>query len=205
MNTRRGFFSRLFSKKFEKGFFAVQVVVDAYGAENLRSRLHQLIDETPAESAMQKKHFYRLFTSAILENEPFFEMGYATYDDDADAAIAAYDEWSSEIEAAAATEEEETGDSVDGYRRLSSEKRFIVITMAFLLNEPHRAVEKYPWEDESLYARRQFGDLVDSISVLPFHAVEADLVFMMPGNEKDGFSRDDLASDGWEYLQPIHS
>ena len=216
--SRRGLFSRLFGRHFERGCFAVQIVLNAHGDDTLRARLHRImrdaIDETPDE----KRRFYKKITSLLVEAEPFFEYASFSYETDPDAAEAEYREWVSELEAAMATEEVETGADVDGYHRMSSDKEYVVCSLIFLLGAPH------PWDhrgrlvyesdhgdvsfdpdDDDDYTRPKLGELIDSINLLDFETIEADAVFLMPGNEQDGFSWADLTDEGWEHLKMLRS
>lgn len=206
--SRRGLFGRIFGKKeFEKGCFAVQVVLNAYGEDTLRKQLHDIladahdVDETPLE----KKRFYKRLSSVLLSAEPYYEHASFEYEDHADHAEESFREWVSELEANMATEEEEVGDDVDGYHRLSSEHRYIVFTMVFLLTAPHPFADKYDGENDDDYTRRNIGELIDSVNYLDFEDVEGDATFLTPGNDTDGFSWADLADEGWEHLHMVRS
>lgn len=205
---RRGFFGRLLGKReFVRGCFAVQVVINAYGEEGLREKLHELIDEAHDidETPIEKKRFYKRLSSVLLGAEPYFEHASFEYEDHEKYADESFTEWVSELEANIATEEEEVGDEVDGYHRLSSENRYVVFTMVFLLTAPHPFADKYDGENEDDYTRRNLGELIDSVNYLDFEDVESDAVFLMPGNNRDGFSWADLADEGWEHLKMVRS
>lgn len=205
--SRRGFFGRLFGRKaFSRACFAVQVVIHAEGIEDLRDRLHELMDQPGEEGPAEKRRYYKRLTSLLLEAEPYYEYASYSYVEDEDEALAEFDEWVSELEAGMATEPEEAGEEVDGYHRLSSEKRYIVVSLVFLLTKPNPVAAELDDEDEDTYTRPVIGQLIDSINLLDFeHGVEADANFLMPGSSSDGFSWADLADEGWEHLVMLRS
>ena len=205
---RRGFFGRIFGKReFERGCFAVQVVINAYGEDDLREKLHELIEEAHDidETPIEKKRFYKRLSSVLLSAEPYFEHACFEYENEAKYAEESYREWVSELEANMATEDEEVGDDVDGYHRLSSDNRYVVFSMVFLLAAPHPFADKYDGENDEDYTRRNLGELIDSVNYLYFEQVDGDAVFLMPGNNRDGFSWADLADEGWEHLHMVRS
>ncbi|MCP4499507.1 MAG: hypothetical protein GY822_06020 [Deltaproteobacteria bacterium] len=201
---RRGFFGRLFGKgETRQSCFAVQLVINAYGDEDLRQRIHTLLDEDIDETPMEKKRFYKRVAAVVSEAEPYFEHACFEYEDREADAESCYTEWVSEIEAEIATEDEETGSNVDGVTRLDSEQRYIVFSMIFLVNGPHPYGDKYDGENQEHYTRANLAELVDSVNYLDFDKVVGDACFLVPGNNKDGFSWSDLADEGWGHLKMI--
>lgn len=204
--SRRGLFSIFGRRRFERACFVVQVVINAYGDDELRRRIHEAIasgseEETPA----QKRAFYRRVCDVVAEAEPFFEQGAWTYQDDPDEADDEFAEWVAEIEAEIATDASETGTDVDGVARLDAERRYVVFTLAFVLTAPNKVAEQYDDEDEDDYTKPIFRELIESVAHLDFENVDADAVFLVPGNDQDGLSWSDLADDGWEHLHLLHS
>ena len=139
---------------------------------------------------------------ALLEEfEPYWAYGYWDYLEGAEAAVGEYQSWVSEIEASMATEAEELGGSVDGLHRTSAERKYVVATVLFLLDTAYPPAEV---DDEELfYKRGTFHELVTNLPRLDPHTIRADATYVVPGNPEDGFSEDDLASEGWQYLQPL--
>lgn len=205
--SRRGFLGRLFGRKpFRRACFAVQVVIHADGKEGLRDRLHEIMDAPGEESPAEKRRYYKRVTGLLLEAEPFFEYACFDYEDDEDEALDLFSEWVSELEAGMATEPEEAGEEVDGYHRLDADKRYVVVSLVFLLTQPNPVAAEMDPEDEDVYTRPTVGQLIDSINLLDFeHGVEADATFLMPGSSQDGFSWSDLADEGWEHLVMLRS
>jgi hypothetical protein len=211
---RRGFFSKL--KYFlgdrtpsEVFFFGVQVVMSVYAKDNLRHELHRVISEGVAEEERpaQKRAFYKNIAALLLECQPSFDYGYWDYLTDRNDAEAEFQQWVTEIEGSMATEEEQMGEQIDELHRLSSEKYFVVVTFAFLfesspgLEQFMTMIEEIP--EEEYFSRATFGTLIDAVNYLDFEYCLSDGVFIMPGNEEDGFSWEDLHGGGWEYLKPI--
>ncbi len=205
--SRRGLFGRLLGRKpFRQGCFAVQLVIHADGIPDLRKQLHELIDGPPEEDPNAKRRYYKSLTSVLLEAEPYYEYASWSYQDDYRYAADEFHEWVSEIEANMATEPRELGDDVDGYRRLDKDKRYIVVSLIFLLSRPHPWHDELDDEDEDSYSRPRLGELVDSINLLDFdHGLDGDATFLVPGSDLDGFSWSDLADEGWEHLKMLHS
>lgn len=199
---RRGFLGRLFGRRpFRRACFAVQVVIHADGKEGLRDRLHALMDHPGEESPEDKRRYYKRLTGLLLEAEPYFEHAAYDYETDEDEALNLFHEWVSELEAGMATEPEEAGDDVDGYHRLDADKRYLVVSLVFLLAQPNPVATELDPEDEDMYTRPNIGQLIDSVNLLDFgEGVQADATFLMPGSSQDGFSWSDLADEGWEHL-----
>jgi hypothetical protein len=208
----------MFGGAFEHGLFAVQVVINAYGDEELRKKIHACIQADVAETPNDKRRYYKQLTALLVEAEPHFEFACFTYDRDPDTAVLGYRQWVSELEAAMATEPIETGDDVDGYHRLSKEQSYIVVTLVLLLTEPHpwdhkgqlgydteRGRHTFDPEDNDDYTRPNIGALIDSVNYIDFENVEADATFLMPGSDQDGFSWADLADEGWAHLVMLRS
>lgn len=208
---RRGFFNNIFKSDEPSGpihFYGIQIVINTGINDETRAKLHAAINvpvkegETPEE----KKAFFKNVTALLLENEPFFEYGYWDYLTDAAEAQAEFDSWVNEIESSMATESGEVGETMDEQYRMSAEKQYVVISLAFLIEnvptqESFQGMIDIP--EESYFLRETWPKLIEAVPYLDFNYVMADAVFIMPGNEKDGFSFEDLHSEGWEYLKPI--
>lgn len=197
---RRGFFKKLMGPGApSRTFFAVQVVFDAAGQEELRARIQAVLDAPGEETLEEKRRLYRRLTSALLEAEPFYEYAYFEYITDPEKAADSFEQWVLEIEAAFASEEEEVGDDVDGYHRMAASQRYIVVSMLFLADSPH-PFHGEELDTEELYTRAGVGKLVDSVNRYNFNRVQADAAYLVPGSPDDGFSWADFADEGWAYL-----
>jgi hypothetical protein len=196
--------SRLFgSDKTKCSFFAVQVVFNAAGQEELRKRLQQRINAPGEESVDEKQAYFRNVTAVLLEAEPFFEYGYYEYITEAEAAEDTFEEWVGEIESSFASEEEEIGDEADDYHRLSAERSYIVVSLMILAEGTHPFHGKNEIDEEEIYTRAGMGTLISSLNRYNYDRAMADAVYLMPGSEEDGFSWADFADEGWKYLKML--
>ena len=204
--TRRGFFRGLFRREPRAGvqtFAAAQVVLMHDARPGLRDEIAAIIRSPEPQSADERRTFYKRLLGALGGCEPFFEYGYfeTSRSDDAREDFRLF---VTDVENALATEDEETGDGIDDMHRLSSEQRFIVVSVAVLFDGGHAPFEAV--EDGAHgphYTRHGFAALMREFLRLDFERVEADAAFLAPGSALDGFSMDDLNGEGWEYLVPL--
>jgi len=203
--SRRGFFARLFGKEPEPAshcFIGMQIVMMHDAQPTLRQELQALIHAPAGSTADDRRQFYKKLIGRIGGNEPFFEYGYVevTPSDDASEDFRL---WVTDIENSLATEEEETDVEIDGMRRLSNEKRFLVLSIALLMEGEHRGFAGFSEDDERRFTRHGMMELLREILRVDYDRVLSDAVFLAPGNDLDGFSEDDLSQEGWEYLIPL--
>jgi len=205
--SRRGLMGRILGKRpFRRGCLAIQVVIEAGNDVEMRRRFHKHIDESPNETPAHKRKFYKGMTSLLREQQHLFEYASYSYEDDERKADEEFRDWVGELEANMATEAIEVGDEIDGMNRMSADKKYIVVSMVFLLTSPH------PWgidlndEDEDSYTRTYLGDLIDSVNLLDFdQGLEGDAIFLLPGSDEDGLSFSDITTEGWEHLHLLAS
>jgi hypothetical protein len=137
---------------------------------------------------------------------PVFEMG--TWDlIRGGKAEAEFETWTSEIEGSLATEKEELGRAADETIRLSADKKYLLCTLIVLIGEGSNSDltlgERCDIPEAEWFTRQTFARLIGSFPLLNFANVEADAVYLVPGNERDGLSMEDLHGDGYEYLRPL--
>jgi len=118
-----------------------------------------------------------------------------------------FESLSCDIEGRPATEKEEMGSAPDEISRISAEKRYIIVTLLFLVeggsNSDRTLAERCDVLESEYWTRLTFGRLIATIPLLNFAAVEADAVYLAPGSEEDGFSMEDLHGGGYEYLKML--
>lgn len=188
-------------------FFGVQVAIENFRRDPLRARLHQLIADSGENQQMQQKRaFWKRFSATVNEAMPVFARG--TWDlIRGGNAEAEFETWTSELEGAAATEQEELGAAADEVNRLSAEKNYVLVTMLFLVEEGSNADltlgERCDIPEADWFTRWTFARLVGAAPLLNFSNVQADAAYLVPGNEDDGLSEDDLADPGYSYLKPL--
>jgi len=188
-------------------FFGVQVVVTAFYKDTLRSRLHDLIaSASERQSLQQKRAFWKKVTALLNEAMPVFEMGYWDLVRGRKAE-SEFESWTSEIEGSLATESEELGQASDEALRLSNHKRYVLCTLIVLVEEGSNSDltlgERCDLPKEVWWTRQTFARLIGSFPLLNFANVEADAVYLVPGDDRDGLSMEDLHGEGYEYLHPL--
>ncbi len=207
---RRGFFSKLLGRNgsSEIFFYGVQIAVNVGSDDDTRKKLHKVINAPVGEETpLAKRAFYKRIASVLMEADPFYEYGYWDYITDADDAQSEFESWVNEIEGGMATEEEEVGEVSDEQFRMSAEKAYLVVTCVFLLQNV-TAMESMigpieETEEDDYFSRPTFNKLVNALNYIDFEYSLGDAVFIMPGNEKDGLSWEDIHTEGWNYLKPI--
>jgi len=137
---------------------------------------------------------------------PVFELGYWDLIR-GERAQEEFETWCSEIEGALASEREEMGEKADEMNRLSADKDYVLFTAAVLVeygsNSDLTLGERCDIPESEYFTRSTMSHLVASFPLLNFASVQADAVYLMPGSEQDGFSREDLFGGGYEYLKPL--
>ncbi|HEY0709680.1 MAG TPA: hypothetical protein VGG33_22905 [Polyangia bacterium] len=188
-------------------FFGVQVVVKAFFNDPFRAQLHQAIARADAEqSLVEKRQFWKRIAALLNDAMPAFDYGYWDLIRE-DKAESEFETWCSEIEGSLATEAEEMGSGADEVNRLSADKRYVIVTVLFLLerdsNSDLTLGERCDLPEKDYFTRQTFAHLIASIPMLNFANVQADAVYLSPGNDKDGLSEEDLHGGGYEYLKPL--
>jgi len=187
-------------------FFGIQVVVRNFVTDPLRRQLHELIAQSQSEQSLtDKRSFWKRVTAVLNEAVPAFELGYwDLIDQNGDEE---FESWSSDIEGSLATEAEELGTAPDEVNRISAEKRYVIVTLLFLVeggsNSDQTLAERCDIPESEWFTRITFGKLIATIPLLNFANVIADAVYMSPGSEEDGFSMEDLHGGGYEYLKML--
>ena len=203
----RGFMgklSRWFGGSSDTYFFGLQLAIKCFGEDTLRARLARVLEEVRTEDVdgQAKRSFLKRFVALLDESELFWTYGYWEYIDHAGEAVEVFNTWVAEIEGSIATEEEELADDVDDLRRTSKHKDYVVVTLSFLLDIPYGPAEAVE-NDDAAFLKETFVSLVQGLTMLDPNAIQADAAYVVPGNEADGLSEDDLLSPGWEYLRML--
>lgn len=187
-------------------FFGVQVVVTAFHRDSLHARLHESIAATPEQQALaDKRRFWKKVGGLLNDAMPVFEKGYWDLVRGGKAE-AEFEAWSSEIEGSLATEREEVAPAADEALRLSSDKRYVLCTLMVLVEQGSNSDltlgDRCDQPESSWWTRQTFARLIGTFPLLNFADVQADAVYLVPGNERDGLSMEDL-HEGYEYLHAL--
>jgi hypothetical protein len=62
-------------------------------------------------------------------------------------------------------------------------------------------IESIP-EDEAFF-RNSIKKVIEALNYIDFEYSDGDACFIMPGNDEDGLSWEDIHSEGWEYLKAV--
>jgi leucyl-tRNA synthetase len=204
---QRGFMgkiSRWFSGPSDTYFFGLQIAIKCFGEDTLRARFARVLEESRLadENVQEKRRFLKRFVALLEESELFWSYGYWDYLDDPQEAAEEFQTWVDEIEGSMATEEEELAEEIDEVIRTSNRKDYVVATLLFLLDEPFRPADQVESEDDA-YLKETFISLVQGLTSIDPRHIQADGAYVVPGNEEDGVSEDDLYGPGWEHLRML--
>jgi hypothetical protein len=188
-------------------FFGLQVAIRNFFNDPLRASLHALIAEGgTAHTLAGKRSFWKRIAAALVEATPVFERGHWDLIRGG-SADAEFETWSSEIEGALASEKEELGQTHDELHRASAERHLVLVTMMFLVDRGSNADltlgERCDLPEAEWLTRQTFARLIATAPLLNFANVQADAVYLLPGNDQDGLSEDDLAGEDYAYLKPL--
>ena len=192
----------------DTSFFGFQVVLPQYDQLPLWRRLHHLIAKSSDQvSVPEKLAFWKRFTAVLTEGMPVFEYGYWDYISKPEKAAAEFESWATQIEGNLATEAEELGEAADEVNRLTSEPTYLCASLFFLVvrgsNSDRTLAERCAIPEAEWWTRQTFGHLLATVPLLNFGTVQADAVYLVPGNDQDGLSSDDLYGGGFKYLKPL--
>jgi len=99
------------------------------------------------------------------------------------------------------------GERVNEMYRYSSSKYYVVITLCLLFEDDRSldpffdVVDSIP--ESEYWTQKTFGRVLAALNYLDFEFCLGDAAFIMPGNEEDGISMEDLMGEGWEYLKSL--
>ncbi len=203
-------------------FFGMQIVVQVFGSDELRSRIVRIL-EAPETSAQDKRRTMKSLAALLLENRYAWAYGFWEFHNRAEEAIGTFNQWQNEVEASMATEADEIGGEIDRLHRFSDQKEFLILTVMLLLDNseeivaddqgdykfrptysqlalPFRQLCEH-FEESQYWEQETFARLLDGIRSLDPRVIERDGVFIYPGTRDDGLSSYDLLSEsGWKYL-----
>ena len=202
--TRRSWLQSFLGSEEGAGyFFGLQLLIHAFGKDDLRARLAGIISDPDGalEDTEAKRRYIKRVVSVLLEQEPYWSQVFWDYKTDRAQAEAEFESWAAELSAGTATESEEMDVAVDGAYRVSHEKDYVAVTIILNLSEPFPPADI---ADETLYWQTStIGKIVRGLLLVNPETILADGVFVIPGNSEDGLSDEDLLIGGWSYLRVL--
>lgn len=179
-------------------FFGIQILIKAFGEDELRARLAQVIEDQDLENIEAKRRYIKRIVALLLEQAPYWSQGFWDYKTTHAEAEAEFQSWLSELSASTATEAEEFSSNIDGMNRVSKQKDYVAITLIFHIDKPYPPANI---DDESLYWQQStFKSLIEGLLYINPETIIQDGIFIMPGSPEDGLSEEDLLMGGWSYL-----
>jgi hypothetical protein len=202
--TRRSWLQSILGGDEGEGyFFGLQLLIHAFGKDELRARLAEVISDPDGalEDVEAKRRYIKRVVAVLLEQEPYWSQVFWDYKTSRAEAETEFESWAAELSANAATESEEMAGAVDGAYRLSNEKDYVAVTIILHLSMPFPPAEI---SDEAVYWQTAtIGKLVRGLLLINPETIQADGVFIIPGNSEDGLSDEDLLTGGWSYLRVL--
>ena len=193
----------------ESGFIGLQLVILNSTEDSIRERIHSAIAAIPSEqSAGQKWKFYKDTADLLLELLPYAEYGYWDVIDNPETAEKEFNQWVDDIDSSSI--DQETGGATEDWNdtdRIEIDKHYIVVSLLFLLQQKasFKKINEFAdsVEESAINDRATYSSLLQRLRQIDFTTCISDAVFVMPGNDTDGFSWTDMRAEGWEYLKPI--
>jgi hypothetical protein len=184
-------------------FFGLQLLIHAFGKDDLRARLAAIIADPDGalEDLEAKRRYIKRVVAVLLEQEAYWSQVFWDYKTDRAEAEAEFESWAAELSASTATESEEMDATVDGAYRVSHEKDYVAVTIILNLSAPFPPADI---SDETLYWQTStVAKLVRGLLLVNPETILADGIFIIPGNSEDGLSDEDLLIGGWSYLRVL--
>src|SRR5688500_12662370 len=132
MTTRRSWLQSILGGDERKGyFFGLQLLIHAFGKDDLRARLAEIIADPDGalEDLEAKRRYIKRVVAVLLEQEAYWSQVFWDYKTERAESEAEFESWAAELSASTATESEEMGTSVDGAYRVSHEKDYVAVTI----------------------------------------------------------------------------
>jgi hypothetical protein len=209
---RRGFmslFNNLFGSGREQGktlFFGLQVVIGFESVSDPRREIYGIVSEyVGKEGISEKKVFYSRIREALDKLSSTIEYVYWDYITDPEAAASEFDQWTAEIQDESIAETDNRQDEGKGHAEPT--KEYVVLTQVFLLKD-HSSMEKFFSKIESIpenlyFARSSIVKLIYAIELIDFSHCAKESLFLMPAGKKEGYTKEELEGEGWEYLHKL--
>ena len=94
-----------------------------------------------------------------------------------------------------------------GVYRSPSGRDYFLVSMAFLLQKDGTSdvtmAERCDMEEAYYFQRATFAHLLATPPMLSYATVRADALYVVPGNDEDALTLEELRGEGYEYLRPL--
>lgn len=202
-------FNSLFGSGREEGnavFFGLQVVVGFDGANDPRAEIYKIVSEYVGKDSMaDRRIFYNRVNEQLLKLSADIAYVFWDYITDPEAASNEYEQWTGEIADTSLVEADQRLD--EGKGNLAGEKEYVVVSQVFLLRSD-AALDKFFSRVESIpaelyFARTSIVKLIHAIELIDYSKCINESLFLMPSGRKEGYTREELEGEGWEYLKKL--
>lgn len=178
-------------------FFGFQIAVRVPAGDPWRARLRELVVEHQRDHALlDQRAFYTRLANHLNLVETKYALGFWEYIAGG-RADQEFDSWVAGLEASA--EDDVSPDAGEGDH--------VVVSAVFLLEEgsdsDRTAAERCDIPESEWSARQTFVRLVATLRMLHYSSVQADGVYVVPGDPARGLPLSELQGEGWDYLNPL--
>lgn len=182
--------------------FAIELCLRMLPDDRLRYDLHDLIRNHPAATTPGKKWgMLKHATELLLEADDRFEKGCWDFFNEDSKARSDYDMWCNGMITEEGARKEPSGDPKDG------EQRYMTFTISLLLQDDTHSSRQLmrlceiPQPD--LWKRKTFIKILSGLTCVSFAAVKSDVLYLIPGDDRWGLTRQDLAHSKFHYLRTV--
>jgi hypothetical protein len=183
----------------EYSIFALELAARTSDGDPLREALYRLVigDDGSADRRQKAERYTR--AAALLAAElSRVDRGCWDYFDDHHRAVTDFAMWSDGMlgEEGARTEPSSPG-----------QERYLIFTMAFLLargsGSDRRLAERCQLEDDELWQRSSFAQMLENVALIDFADVRADIAYLIPGDEAYALTARDLERGKFDHLRRV--
>ena len=189
---------------FTHSIFALELCLPIMPGDPMRSQLQQLIEQHPMHSSRRDK--WRLYrdVSQLLQGRLQYAISgcWDVFDDDG-RALNDFDMWSGGMTTLEGARRTPSGPG-DPYR---GDHRYMTFTMALLLQHGTPSERSFAHAcdvpDPALWKRETFARLLNSLGMISWASVKADVIYLIPRDDSFGLTAEDLRAPKFEYLRPL--
>ena len=188
--------------------FALQVLLQLQTTGQLRGQLHQIIKAgPPAANHQDTWNFWRMVSGALTGWWNQFEYGVWDYFEDPAKSQREFDGWcKGTVADAQEAMDENKGQPMHPYRPATGD-RFMFVTMLFMLHPGSRSdrmvCDLCRIPEQTMWTKATFSRLINAMPHLHFPSVRSHAIYVRPGIDEAGVSREELAEEKYKYLRKL--